>query len=802
MKLRFTDIGKVASKLSKRVFPTLGFIIAVSLIGAFFLTATGISNKAAAASNSDVQAEHYVDVRIIAEKENPKPGDNIWIAIEHNISPEWHLYWANPGDSGIPIRIKWDLPHHFKIKEINWPVPDKIITEPLANYGYKDRVILLQKLSIPKEAPKGTATLKAKVDMLVCKEICLPETANASLTLNIGEALASGEGDNNEGSKDNLDYIQNALAKMPESLPGKFTFQEDEGNLVVRIKPEDDKFIKDIQKDSAEFYPLAWGVINHYPSPKISVNDGEIVIKEEKGDISTSKMDHLDGVLTVTDRQGKRHGYSLRALPFEEANFPNDNMSSNSSGNTSGDNVKDTKAELYSDIRTDKKSASALNDDRDDKNTAHKDTYKKGERSTAPLDSPPIVGQISLVSALLFAFVGGLILNLMPCVFPIISMKALSLVKLSGKEKNEARMHGLFYTAGVIISFIAIGLTLVFLKAGGSAIGWGFQLQNPIVITLLAYLLFVIGLNLIGFFQFRSDFGNIGHKLTNRHSLSGSFFTGTLATIVATPCMAPFMAAAMGYALTQNAVISTSIFIALGFGLAFPYLLLCYVPAVQRILPKPGAWMETFKQFLAFPMFGFSIWLISILAQQTSSTGILMALLGMLSLSMAVWLAHMISKRGKALILRFLFITCLALPFLFLSIIHHDSGNMPEPSNEYSFGENFTKEKLSRLLKGNDPVFVEMTAAWCITCKVNQAVALDTHETKAIFKENNVRYLIGDWTNYDKEITDYLAQFGRNGVPIYVYYAPRDKITGSRPKPEVLPQILTPGIVKSTFTKK
>jgi thiol:disulfide interchange protein/DsbC/DsbD-like thiol-disulfide interchange protein len=697
------------------------------------------------AENPGGEPDHYVDVRILAEKNTVEAGSTITLAIEHTIYPHWHLYWSNPGDSGLPIRIKWTLPEGFEMGEIIWPVPSKIFVEPLANYGYHEKVTLLQNLTVPQTLPEGIQTLHAKIDMLVCNDVCIPETAEIELKLN----------DPAEASQDNTAIINAAKEKMPPELAGTFTFSEADKKLVMRLTPEDTSFLQDVQIETAEFFPEEWGILNHFPQPETKLEDGTITIHHPRGDIAIDKLEKLKGLLTFKNKQGIYHGYALTAQPENS-----------------------------------KQGAAA---------PVTSDGSKQVQNSATPSNAKPEIS--SFTTALFFAFLGGLILNLMPCVFPIISMKALSLAKLSGKEKAEARLHGLSYTAGVIASFIIVGMMLVFLKTAGSSIGWGFQLQNPVVVAALAYILFLVGLNLMGFFEIGMGLGNIGSQLTNKHSMAGSFFTGTLATVVATPCMAPFMAAALGYALVQSAGVALSIFIALGFGLAFPYLLLCYIPAAQKLLPRPGAWMKTFKQFLAFPMFGFSIWLISILAQQAGPEGVFLTLLGMLFLSMAVWLTHFKKPLCSCGIMsRTPLLICLALPLMSLMAVAEIPTAGAVPLTEGSFGETYSPAKLAALLETQDPVFVEMTAAWCITCKVNHRLAIDIDSTHKAFKEANVQYLIGDWTNYDKEITAYLESFGRSGVPVYVFYGAPDH-TGKRPEPVLLPQLLTPGIVHEAVQK-
>lgn len=419
-----------------------------------------------------------------------------------------------------------------------------------------------------------------------------------------------------------------------------------------------------------------------------------------------------------------------------------------------------------------------------------------------PLPELAQKGAIGLWQALLYALLGGLILNLMPCVFPVLSLKALSFAKLAQHhEEGKARLYALGYTAGVLVSFIALAGILIALKSAGAQIGWGFQLQEPVVVYVLALVLFAVGLNLSGFYEISFGVENAGHKLTQKEGVAGSFFTGFLATVVATPCTAPFMAGALGFALVQPAYISLLVFVALGLGLALPILLLGFVPALQKAMPKPGIWMERFKQFLAFPIYLFIIWLVWVLAQQAGANAVGLVFIGAVKLAFVLWLLKLKPASVFAKVLKWLLVVASLVIITGIATCGLKGGTMLPAQSEASQSAEayphvpFSRAELNNALAGSQPVFIDMTAAWCISCKVNEKVALSTKKTTELFREKNVLFMIGDWTNRNPEITAYLQEFGRQGVPLYVYYpAP---VNGVRPDFKVLPQILTPGIVAS-----
>ena len=393
------------------------------------------------------------------------------------------------------------------------------------------------------------------------------------------------------------------------------------------------------------------------------------------------------------------------------------------------------------------------------------------------------IGGVTLWTAIIGALIGGLILNLMPCVFPVISIKALSVAKSAHGERSVIKREAWLYTAGVIATFLLLTFILLALKAGGSEIGWGFQLQSPKVVGVLAVLLFVIGLNLLGLFEFGTSLQNTGSELTQKSGAAGSFFTGALAVVVATPCTAPLMAGAVGYALAAPALVTLAVFMALAIGFALPFLLIAYVPGLLSKLPKPGPWMIRFKEILAFPMLAAAIWLVWVLSLQAGEDGVLYVLAAMLTAGFAIWCFK--RKAGFAKILGAIAVlAAIALP---ISIYPSQAAIAHET-------EAWSAARVSQLQAENRPIFVDFTAAWCVTCKVNEKVVLDQDRTQKLFADTNTAFLIADWTNKDDTIAQELAKYGRAGVPLYLVY------NQNSVNPAILPQVLTYDVIKSAIT--
>lgn len=695
-------------------------------------------------AQNGVEPEQYAKINLISEKTTAIPGDVIFIAIEQNIHPGWHTYWINPGDSGEAMNVDWTLPEGFKISPLKWPVPHKIKVGPFISYGFEDKAIILQELSVPYDLPEGPLTLTAEIKVLVCEEICIPEFSTHSLTLNDGITIS------------NEAYIDEALNALPFDAVGISKFYQEGEKFVLTAGMSDAVMLKALDARYMEIVPEEWGIVQNNVKAFFGIKDKkDFVLKQPVGERVLSELEHINGIILSKDKWGRPGAMNFEAVP---------------------DPV------WLEQVRKQEEAEAAM------------------QQQTAPFSLPQFtVPSVSLAMALVFALLGGIILNLMPCVFPVLSMKAISLCQMREKELSTARLHGISYTAGILVSFALIAGILIAIKAGGTQIGWGFQLQNPFIVLLLAWLLFVIGLNLSGFFSITANFANIGGRFLGQHGYSASFLTGVLATLVATPCTAPFMGVAMGFAFTQPASIAMVIFLTLGMGLALPYLLLSFFPALQVILPKPGRWMETFKKIMAVPMYISALWLVWVYGQQVGSGGILLALAGITALILAIWFLKIASgKENKKVLFYLLAAALVTLPLYFGAMKNTKERSLPIFVEKNTYAEPYTHERFTTLEAGNDPIFIDMTADWCITCKFNEKIALNIPEVKALFKEKKVHYLKGDWTNSNPEITEFLNRHGRGGVPLYIYYGERKPDTKQRPDPVILPQLLTPGIIVKT----
>jgi thiol:disulfide interchange protein len=686
-------------------------------------------------------ASDNVKARLVSEVTSVGPGQLFWVALELDIRDGWHTYWRNPGDSGEATKVSWQLPPGFAAGDIVWTTPHRFEIAPLVNYGYAKRALHLVQITAPKDLKVGTPiSLAAKASWLVCSDVCIPESADLQLKLPV--SAQPGGPDPAEAS-----LFAAARSDLPSAQPAATEARIQGGQLVISLGPQWGATLSQIQ--SLAFFPYDEGGIE-YAAPQTMTRTRDGVELSMKIGYQPPKAGAIRGVLVATEQNGAES----QSVPMEIA------------ADFSGAGA----AQLAAAPRF-----APL------KHTAER-----------PSTSQPVL--------ILLAILGGMILNLMPCVFPVLSIKAMGLVEQAKKHPATVRTKGVVFAAGVISSMLCLAAVLLTLRAGGEQIGWGFQLQSPLFVTLMVYLLFAVGLNLSGVFEVGGGLAGVGDGLTQGDGYRASFFTGVLTTLVATPCTAPFMAAAVGAALTQSALFALCIFAALGFGLSLPYLVLSFAPWTRRALPRPGPWMDTLKQVFAFPIYASAAWLLWVLAQQTSSIGLGAALAGTILIALAAWAfqkSNSSSGGGKIAVLVTAIAALLiavALPLRFAGVAAASAGDSPQSKPGADGWQPYSAARVAELTAAGQPLLVNFTASWCLTCLVNERNAFSDSAVQEIFRTKKVTLMKGDWTNRDPAITQALAAFGRAGVPLYVVYNSK---RGAEPL--VLPQILTAGIVQRAF---
>ena len=689
-------------------------------------------------------ASDNITARIVTDQATATPGGSVTLAFVQEIRKGWHTYWINPGDSGAPANLHWELPDGTVIGEPMWPAPEAIPYYGLMTYGHHDRFVLLFDLTLPEDWPLGTPLpIRLEADWLVCEAICIPEAGSFAIDLETAAASAPAE-------PALRGLIETARAELPRPSPWASRFNSTNGadGGTLRLSTAIEAELEGLS--DATFFPYRQGLIDQVAEQSWAKGTGA---KGTGGLVLDMALDWPEGL-----------GQTLEGVLVLTEDLPDGTL----------------------------QQAFVIAAERDPTMA-----MAGGIGGLAGLGSGSGPGLLELA---FLALLGGVLLNLMPCVFPVLSIKALSLVQHAGSAR--AVVHGLSYTAGVLTTFLALAGLLIALQATGALIGWGFQLQEPLVVAFLAYLMFVIGLWLIGGLMDGLEHGmgrlmGLGQSLGQKDGLGGSFATGVLAVFVASPCTAPFMAGAIGLALTRDAATALTVFAALGLGLALPYLALSTSPWLQRRLPRPGPWMVRFRQFMAFPMFATAAWLVWVLAQQAGETALLLVLMGFVAIGFALW-----ALRFEGRLARGTGIACLALA-LGLGVL---PSQLPAAGPDRATGpggyeisfdgpaEPFSPERLAALRAEGRPVLVNMTAAWCLTCLVNEGNALSGQGFADSLARNDAAYLKGDWTRRDPVITTYLRSFERSGVPLYVVYP-------AAGEPFLLPQLLTEGMVRNALDR-
>jgi thiol:disulfide interchange protein/DsbC/DsbD-like thiol-disulfide interchange protein len=687
-----------------------------------------------------VKAQHLT-VEMVSLGPAIAPGGSQEVGLLLTMEEKWHVYWVNAGDSGEPPKITWTLPAGITTGPMQFPIPQRLPLGPLMDFGYEDIIAFPVTISAAPTLKPGPVHLDAQVSWLVCAQVCIPGKAHLGIDLLVQPGAPRID------QLPKVGALGEAMGLIPGPLPAGATFTVAGGAQDFVLTLKDGK-----RATSAEFYPFdhdPTDVIANAAEQKVEPLADGLRLRVKRSPDLTALPATLHGVLRLSDELA--YDVTAPVVPGEVA-------------------------------------AAA------------------GGGSNAPPSGGSGTSDVTALGAIGLAFLGGIILNLMPCVFPVLFLKGLALVQSSTLERSHLRRHGLVYALGIVVSFWAIVGVLLALRATGSHVGWGFQLQSPAFLAVLASFLFFFAMSLAGQFDIGLSLTSVGGSLAEKPGYAGSFFTGVLATVVATPCTAPLMGAAIGFALAQTAGVMFAVFTALALGLALPYVLLSWHPAWVKVLPRPGAWMETFKQITAAIFFGTTIWLVWVYGQlyaaEDGVNEVALLLACFLLLAIAGWaLGKWPAKWSSGIAAVLLIVAGLAIPLSRVkdaAAASVDSGTMAISGSKDAglVWTPYSQQALASARTEGHPVFIDFTAAWCLSCKFNEAAVLRSAEIESALRDHHVTLLKADWTKYDPEITKQLATLNRSGVPTYVIYP---GAAGSAA--DVLPELLTKDLVLTAIER-
>lgn len=693
----------------------------------------------------------HITVKLIADQDSVTPGSTFTLGVLFDPEPGWHIYWKNPGDSGLAPRFAWESSGGIAVASPMWPYPEKIAVGPLVNYGY-DKVMIPFPATFSAPPPRATTTsVMLSLQYLVCKDECLPGEAQLELTLPISKTASP------PGQHERL--FAEAQKKVPTQLNRvSIAIEEQQDQIIIALIPLGPQFFP----SSISFFPEDPRVISNSAPQEISLEGGALRIALKRDPNRREPIRRVRGVLVSPQgwsETGEPKAITIDSNPDDEATSPIGQRTATSATSQT--------------------------------------TYSGAEN-------------IGLVTALVFALLGGLLLNVMPCVFPVLSIKILGFIEQAGHEPRKIKAHGLAFSAGVIASFWAFAGVLLILRAGGEQLGWGFQLQSPAFVASMIFVFLGLGLLFLTDIALGNSIQRIAGKARLSTTYLGSFANGALATAVATPCTGPFMGTALAATLTLSAFSNLLVFTTLGIGMSLPYLAIAYRPHLLQRLPRPGEWMERLKQLMAFPLFASAVWLTRVFARQMGLEGpgldILTNLLwGLFSIALAFWLVITTQRAATLKARRALgaFAILSALVGILVGIPSSSEiegtrsraclANETTTAEPDAFGliwEPYSEQRLATLLSQGRSVYLDFTAEWCITCQVNESLVFSSSEVRALIVQKNVALMRGDWTTKSPSITAALRRYGRNGVPLNVIIK-----QGKQESAVVLPNILTPGMV-------
>lgn len=694
-----------------------------------------------------VQAEGFADadepvkVELISEH-GGLPKEPFWVAVRLSVAPSWHAYWKNPGDAGMPLTLSWELPPGFSVDQLLWPTPKRFSLASATGFGYDEEVVMLARIVPPSSNWTAPVTLGVEMRWVVCSDQeCLPGASYATLMLPAEAPPAS--------------FFAHARSRLPQHHEGFLARRE--GSSILLSLPKE---LAAGAIAAADFFPEERETVDY--SSKVALN-----VADNASDVSliaNAGFESLKGILVLETSQGT-HAFDVD-IPV--------------AGSAGADEIALAKTRVGDSTSFDYEASEAL-----------------PKPALADMDFS-FQGGVAL--AVLLAFVGGLLLNLMPCVLPVISFKILGFIKLAGQSRRLILQHGIAFSGGVLVAFWILAAFLLLLQSYGHSVGWGFQLQEPLFVAILAALIFAFALSLFGVFEMGTSLIGVGSQMTSSKghtaALTSSFLSGMLATVVATPCTGPFLGSAVGFAVTLPSFQAFIIFSSLGLGMALPYLLLAAFPGLLSYMPKPGPWMVTFKEIMGFFMLATTLWLLWVFNAQTSALALMVLLASFFMLAIAGWVYGKwatpskpkgIRQLGRAIALLFLGLGSYAA--LIAAELPADVASNVGSAHEISYSiedwQPFSPAKVEELRLEGVPVFIDFTAKWCLICQANHLV-LSSHDVVERFKELGIVKMKADWTRYDEVITAELSKFGRNSVPLYLLYG-----NEASQQVQILPQVLT-----------
>ncbi|HLS57656.1 MAG TPA: protein-disulfide reductase DsbD domain-containing protein [Zeimonas sp.] len=732
--------------------------------------AQGSAGGAAVAADGRVGPARVeaVEVELVSENAALAPGQPARLGLRIRHDPHWHTYWRNPGDSGLATQLAFRLPAGFEAGAIEWPAPRRLFIPPLANYGYEEEIVLPVPVRVPPSIDGERVRLAARASWLMCREVCIPGEADVALELPVQRTGT---------------VARSRFAALFDEADRRMPRQE----IAARVFAEGETLSIGLpgRPAAVEFFPYREGWLRNAEAQVLYASDGDGVgarldvrLSADGARRARDGGDALKAAaegIVVIDGQVRELAVAVAPAAF-----------------AAGSELSRVAGAPQAPAEPARRGL---------------DLPGLGSGSGSPA-SPALVAPGSgsatglpgtLWLAALFGAIGGLILNLMPCVFPVIGLKVLGFARHGSEGSAGSRVGALMFTAGVVTSFWLLAGVLLALRAAGEAAGWGFQLQSPLFVAAMALLFVAIALNFSGVYEIGVAATRLGRLdrggAASVHPLAGSFGSGVLAVLVATPCTAPFMGSALGYTLGSSTLEALVVFTAIGVGMAAPYLLLGLFPAWLRWLPRPGRWMETFRQVLAFPMYATAAWLAWVLGQQAGIDAVFALAIGAVLLALGLWLTGRFVQQGsggRRGVAAALAVAALALG-LWTAWPSSDVGSgaaAPAQAGADAIDwQPWSRERVDDAVARGRAVFVDFTAAWCVSCQANKRLVLERDAIVSAMAQRGVLRLKGDWTQRDPAITAELARFGRNGVPLYLLYRPGE------PRPQVLPELLTMGIV-------